>query len=649
MAGTNVRKKVLASFFLKAPLVLAKVEIQFTEMKQNRSLCRNQRKAIILRNFRQSKFLHLRQHFEKLNPGLLVDLEKVLDSSEYQNILGNYDEAGINRLIGRLTNDFDFGGYHHNIDAQQNIILEFVKHKINCFKDVSLRQVIDRRKNVINSFKDELDKIDSRIKDNTDKNGQPKDQKADKKLREERKRVNESLAKAEDTSDMGIGNIDSLEYVLTERGNIERAEGAKYENKINTLLRNFLIALDDDISAQFIEPTIDNIRKKVRNDQFWRRKTIDISTVQRTSILSSSRYPAKVSPVAKAYFQIPEPRMNIAEIVRMVKKFRPDALGTSVGNILISLQKNQWESTSTTTTITKKPLPAGLVKFSDDIGNQLCLNISDQKILFKKETSGDKYDPVTLDCKFMKGIVIEEKTPEVKNDKGKVTESAKTVNITAIFKKTKDGEDVNLYLGEKELSVKFNSDGTCDITNPEKEKNCYALKKGGETVKFEQAADLTEAIETKVEKKDPFNDKQYSIETGMGVDLIPVVFNDGESAILRLKDFGYKFSPESVDGSEKLSSIEKHEITTLVTARTFDLLQLSEFESQSTVTRRGQGIIPLFFVGEMVPFLRDIPLIGELFDRPSIQKSKLQRSVIFVNPMIFPVINDILDFSLKTI
>ncbi|MCE1247025.1 MAG: type II and III secretion system protein, partial [Firmicutes bacterium] len=303
----------------------------------------------------------------------------------------------------------------------------------------------------------------------------------------------------------------------------------------------------------------------------------------------------------------------------------------------------------TVTTITKKPLPEGVVKFSDSIGNKLCLNAAGEKILFKKPTSGETYAPVTLGGKFVSGIIIEETVPPEKDEKGK-PKGKPTKNVgDAIFKKGTNTDDVNLYYGDTLLTVKLNSDKGATITNSGAEDNKYTLLRDKASVEFESAVDLNEVTETKVEQTDPFNNKTSIVEAGLELDLTPVVFSDGESAILRLSDLGYNFKASPFDDNEKFSVIDQHKITTLVTARTFDLLQLSEFEVQNTVTRRGQGIIPLFFVGEMVPFLRDIPFVGELFDRPSIQRSQLQRSVIFVNPMIFPVVNEVLDFSAKSI
>lgn len=385
--------------------------------------------------------------------------------------------------------------------------------------------------------------------------------------------------------------------------------------RLDAVLRSFMFAIEDDMKQQFIEPAIEKIRKSVRN-----RKLVKISSVTRTSLLATNRHPAKVNPQATMYFDIPEPKMGLTELIKTVNYFKGDKLPV----ILLNMQSD----TSKALKASNASSPGGALSLLNIFSEPVNLTIDGKAIHFWKKSDGSIV-PVDVDMTVVE-VKVKYKTTVDGKEEDKVADVAfEESSGRVVMRDSGDKAAVIIDVVEKKNVAKK---GTTEVKLINKDAKEYSIENS--------------AMITQPSKEDPFNNYTYKITTGMNLDLNPVVLQDGESVLLNMKKLGYSFQPKIEKGEGKLSSLDHHELTTLVTARTFEILELSTFEVQNSVTRRGQGIIPLFFVGELVPFIREIPLLGELFDRPAINRTDIQRSVIYVNPMVFPVVNEILDFQM---
>jgi hypothetical protein len=133
----------------------------------------------------------------------------------------------------------------------------------------------------------------------------------------------------------------------------------------------------------------------------------------------------------------------------------------------------------------------------------------------------------------------------------------------------------------------------------------------------------------------------YKVETGADLNLVPIVLPDGQSVGF---DLNYALTtpvrePEAREG-RRLGKVDRHFIETHVQDTSFELRELSRFETQTKLaepTRRSGGI-PLI---NQVPILKDIPLIGYTKVRKG-SAAGLQESLIFVHSVTYPTVADMM-------
>lgn len=628
-SGKN-REKILDEYFTKVPDIITNVEIQYVEKYENRTLCEEQKKRIQEKNLRLHTFTRTRQYFNNYS----IFNTKKDDYELYKNYYLSH-QVNIQRLLDYRLRLYCSKELEKKL-AQDLTEVKNEEEKIT----VARKKLADAESRITAA---ENSKIEA-LKDLTaakKKKDEAKVKKAEDKIKKAKAEINaaekekvkaNSVIKKEADIKKQIKDIKSALYqVRSMRENYHKAV-TLCESRLSTGLREFLLALDDDIRSQFIEPAI----KKVRDSSTG--KNMKISSIQRTTIMATSRNRAKIAPRATAYFSIPKPEMSLIQLKKLSKYFT----GATLGNVLLSIQEDQDKYKAVERTITKKTWDSSFKFLKDQNGVKIELLIGSEPIRFQS-AGNEIWTPVNIDKKPIDGIKLA----------FTYTKDGKTENQTSLVTFKKDSADfiipyVNID-GKDNVEVKINNHGDNNfklaVEGVEGTLNYLRLRQGNDTAVGMTLAGKNEIEIVTEEKKDPFETNIYKIQTGLDLELAPIVLADGESALMRFKDLNFKFNPEMVKGSDYLSQINQNSITTQVTTRTFEILELGSFESQTSVTRDGNGIVPLYYVGEIIPIIRKIPLAGELFDKPKINQTQLQRSVVFVNPMIYPAVNDILDYK----
>jgi hypothetical protein len=133
----------------------------------------------------------------------------------------------------------------------------------------------------------------------------------------------------------------------------------------------------------------------------------------------------------------------------------------------------------------------------------------------------------------------------------------------------------------------------------------------------------------------------YKVETGADLNLVPIVLPDGQSVGF---DLNYTLTtpvrePEAREG-RRLGKVDRHFIETHVQDTSFELRELSRFETQTKVAEppSRSGGIPLI---NQLPILKDIPLIGYTKARKG-SAAGLQESLIFVHSVTYPTVADMM-------
>jgi RNA binding exosome subunit len=117
-----------------------------------------------------------------------------------------------------------------------------------------------------------------------------------------------------------------LEFLTDEQEEkyIELVEGTRsHISQIDTYLKRLAIALEDDFKVQFYDPAFAEVRKASRE---W---DVNLSQVERTTILTNNRAFAKVSPQATMEFDLPKRDIMITEAMNGAK-----AVVSEYGNLL---------------------------------------------------------------------------------------------------------------------------------------------------------------------------------------------------------------------------------------------------------------------------------------------------------------------------
>lgn len=133
----------------------------------------------------------------------------------------------------------------------------------------------------------------------------------------------------------------------------------------------------------------------------------------------------------------------------------------------------------------------------------------------------------------------------------------------------------------------------------------------------------------------------YKVESGAEFEFVPVELPDGQTVAF---DLNYVQTtpvqePENING-RRLGKIERHSISTRVQGTSYELSELSRFETQTGVHQplRRSGGIPLL---REIPVIKEIPVIG-YFKSSGTKEVGLQESLIFVHTVVYPTLGDML-------
>jgi hypothetical protein len=129
----------------------------------------------------------------------------------------------------------------------------------------------------------------------------------------------------------------------------------------------------------------------------------------------------------------------------------------------------------------------------------------------------------------------------------------------------------------------------------------------------------------------------YKVETGTDLDLVPIVLPDGQTVGF---DLEYALTTPVRDPAlregRRVGKVDRHFFHTYVQDTSFELRELSRFETQTKVGEppSRSGGIPLL---KEIPIIREIPLIG-YFSRRAGTAAGLQESLVFVHAVTYPTI-----------
>ena len=133
----------------------------------------------------------------------------------------------------------------------------------------------------------------------------------------------------------------------------------------------------------------------------------------------------------------------------------------------------------------------------------------------------------------------------------------------------------------------------------------------------------------------------YKIETGSGFTLTPILLPDAENMAF---DLDYSLSspvtePQDTKG-RRIAQIERHGLQTYVQDGSFELRELSRFESSVKLAQPviRSGGIPLL---REIPGVRDIPILG-YFSKSAGAGMGLQESLIFVHTVQYPTVKSLI-------
>ena len=87
---------------------------------------------------------------------------------------------------------------------------------------------------------------------------------------------------------------------------------------IDKLIKQIVVAMEDDVYAQFYDPALERVRKAA---QEW---DVEMSQIERTTILTNNRAFAKVSPQASFEFDLPKRDIAIAEALKAAYALHKD-------------------------------------------------------------------------------------------------------------------------------------------------------------------------------------------------------------------------------------------------------------------------------------------------------------------------------------
>ncbi len=132
----------------------------------------------------------------------------------------------------------------------------------------------------------------------------------------------------------------------------------------------------------------------------------------------------------------------------------------------------------------------------------------------------------------------------------------------------------------------------------------------------------------------------YKVETGAQFDLMPVLLPDGQSVAFDLNYTQTTPVREPSNAKRRIGKIDRHFVNTRVQDTSYELRELSRFETQTKVQEPVEraGGIPLL---KEIPIIRDIPIIG-YFVRKNGRAAGLQESLIFVHTVVYPTVADMI-------
>ncbi len=87
---------------------------------------------------------------------------------------------------------------------------------------------------------------------------------------------------------------------------------------IDKIIKQIVVAMEDDVYAQFYDPALERVRKAA---QEW---DVEMSQIERTTILTNNRAFAKVSPQASFEFDLPKRDIAIAEALKAAYALHKD-------------------------------------------------------------------------------------------------------------------------------------------------------------------------------------------------------------------------------------------------------------------------------------------------------------------------------------
>jgi hypothetical protein len=128
----------------------------------------------------------------------------------------------------------------------------------------------------------------------------------------------------------------------------------------------------------------------------------------------------------------------------------------------------------------------------------------------------------------------------------------------------------------------------------------------------------------------------YSIETGTGWEVKPVIQPDGDSLVYDLNYLYHTELREPVRADEKhLGRIKRHLIHTQVQTSSFEMREVGRYQVALKVSRTGRG----------VPLLENTPVVGALFRPAPSAESSIQQNILLAKSVIYPTLYDLMGLS----
>jgi hypothetical protein len=128
----------------------------------------------------------------------------------------------------------------------------------------------------------------------------------------------------------------------------------------------------------------------------------------------------------------------------------------------------------------------------------------------------------------------------------------------------------------------------------------------------------------------------YSIETGTGWEVKPVIQPDGDSLVYDLNYLYHTELREPVRADEKhLGRIKRHLIHTQVQTSSFELREVGRYQVALKVSRTGRG----------VPMLENTPVVGALFRPAPSEESSIQQNILLAKSVIYPTLYDMMGLA----